>query len=87
MIKRISYIVYLIFFLLFIFFTVKYYFSDHNKMLTNKSRSLNLYSLIDANKNLPLLENDTNNVIIYKKDIEEFKKSRKMRFWEKLISN
>ena len=43
-----------------------------------------------ANKgieNLPVLKNDTNNIIIYKNDLEEFKKKRKKRFWEKLISN
>ena len=37
--------------------------------------------------NLPLLKSDTNNVIIYKNELEEFKNKRKKRFWEKLISN
>ena len=37
-------------------------------------------------ENLPLLENDTNNIIEFKSDLEEFKKKRKKRFWEKLIS-
>ena len=37
--------------------------------------------------NLPLLKNDTNNVIIYKNELEEFKNKRKKRPWEKLISN
>ena len=37
--------------------------------------------------NLPLLKNDTNNVIIYKKGLEEFKNKRKKRIWENLISN
>ena len=43
-----------------------------------------------ANKgieNLPVLKSDTNNIIIYKNDLEEFKKKRKKRFWEKLISS
>jgi hypothetical protein len=43
-----------------------------------------------ANKgieNLPVLKNDTKNIIIYKNDLEEFKKKRKKRPWEKLISN
>jgi hypothetical protein len=40
-----------------------------------------------TNKNLPVLKNDTNNIIIYKKDLDEFKEKRKERFWEKLISN
>ena len=36
---------------------------------------------------LPLLKNDTNNVIIYKNELEEFKNKRKKRPWEELISN
>ena len=39
------------------------------------------------NNDLPLLKNDTSNIIVYKDDIEEFKKKRKKRFWEKLITN
>ena len=34
-----------------------------------------------------ILKNDTNNIIIYKDDIEKFKKKRKKRIWEELISN
>ena len=37
--------------------------------------------------NLPLLKNDTNNIIIYIDDLEEFKNKRKKRIWENLISN
>ena len=37
--------------------------------------------------NLPLLKNDTNNIIIYKNGLEEFKNKRKKRIWEELISN
>ena len=37
--------------------------------------------------NLPLLKNDTNNIIIYKNGLEKFKNKRKKRIWEKLISN
>ena len=44
-------------------------------------------TLGDDKNNLPILENDTNNIIIYIDDLEDFKKKRKKRFWEKLISN
>ena len=71
-------------FFIFVFFTTKHYLSDQNIIFTNKSRSSYLYL---ANKNLPVLKNDTNNIIIYKKDLDEFKEKRKERFWEKLISN
>jgi hypothetical protein len=36
---------------------------------------------------LPTLEKDTNNIIIYKNDLDEFKKKRKKRFWEDLIND
>ena len=50
----------------------------------NKSRST--YSLTSYD-NLPLLKSDTSNIIVYKNDLEEFKKKRKKWFWEDLISN
>ena len=43
--------------------------------------------LNEDKKNLPTLKNDTNNIIVYKNDLEEFKKKRKKRLWEKLITN
>ena len=52
--------------------------------MINKSRSSHsTYSYGE----LPLLKNDTANILVYKNDLEEFKKKRKKRFWEKLISN
>ena len=75
---------FLVSFFIFVFFTTKHYLSDENNIFTNKSRSSYLYL---TNKNLPILRSDTNNIIIYKKDLDEFKEKRKKRFWEKLISN
>ena len=37
--------------------------------------------------NLPLLKNDTNNVIVYINGLENFKNKRKKWIWEDLISN
>ena len=84
MLKRIKNIFFIITFFSFIFLVTKHYLSEQNIIYTNKSRSS--YSLI-VDENLPLLKNDTGNIIIYKNDLEEFKKKRKIRFWEKLISN
>ena len=87
MIKKISNTFFIIIFFLFIFLVTKHYFSKKNIIFTNKLRSS--YSLI-ANKgieNLPVLKNDTNNIIIYKNDLEEFKKKRKKRFWEGLLTD
>ena len=66
MIKKTTNTFFLIIFFLFIFLVTKHYFSEKNIIFTNKLRSS--YSLL-ANKgieNLPVLKNDTNNIIIYK---------------------
>ena len=84
MIQKIKNIFFLVSCFIFIFLITKYYLSDQNIIYINKSRSS--YTLV-TDKNLPVLINDTNNIIIYKNDLEEFKKKRKKRFWEKLISN
>ena len=78
---------FLIYFFTFIFLVTKYYFSEQNVISINKSRSSYSLSLSIDGKKLPILENDTNNIIIYKNDLQEFKKKRKRRFWEKLISD
>jgi hypothetical protein len=73
-------------FLILIFFVLRFYFSENNIIKTNKFRSIYaLESTKDINY-LPILENDTDNIITYKDDIEIYKKKRKKYFWEKLIS-
>ena len=84
MLKKFKTIFYLVSFSIFTFLTINHYFSEENIIYTNKSRSI--YSIESYNE-LPLLKNNTNNIIVYKNDLEEFKKKRKKRFWEKLISN
>ena len=87
MYKKIKNIFFLITFFSFIFLVTRYYFSEQNVIFTNKSRSFYLTSLEIDKNNLPVLKNDTNNIIIYINDLEEFKNMRKKRFWERLISN
>jgi len=82
MISKIKNIFFLISFFAFILLITKHYLSEQNIIYTNKSRSS--YYLA-SDKNLPVLKNDTSNIIIYKDDLKEFKKKRKERFWEKLI--
>ena len=61
-------------FVVFIFLTVSHYFSRENVIHINKSRSI--YSL-KSYMNLPLLKNDTNNIIKYLNDVEVYKKEKK----------
>ena len=85
MLKKIKNFFFIIIFFCFILLIGRHYFSEKNIIFTNKSRSS--YSLTLNNYDLPVLKNDTNNIIVYKNDLEEFKKKRKKRFWEKLISS
>ena len=87
MFRKIKNTLFLIIFSIFTFLVTKHYFSDENVIFTNKSRSSYALQLNIDNKSLPILKNDTNNIIIYKNDVEEFTKKRKKRFWEKLISD
>ena len=84
MIKEIRYTIFLVIIIGFIFFSVKYYFSDTNKKksyrsLNNIEKKIDLYS-----QNIPILDNDTKNIIEYSKNTNT-KKKKKYFFWE-LIS-
>ena len=72
--KNISLISIFLSFILFIFF---YYFSKKNIINTNKSRSKTNFYLADNLLSIPLLKNDTNNIIEYTDGLEKFKKSKK----------
>ena len=77
MLKKIKNIFYLTSFFIFIILITRFYFSDQNIRETNKSRSFYSVELIDNTENLPLLKNDTNDVIEYINDIEIYKKKKK----------
>ena len=83
MIKRTINTLFLIFFFIFFFLVTKHYFSEENIIFTNQSRSSYETSL-EYNKNdLSVLRNDTNNILIYVSDLDNFKNKRKKRIWEK----
>ena len=83
MLKKTKNAVYIICFIIFIFLITKYYFSEDNRILINKKRSS--YSIVETK--LSVLKNDTNNIIEYKSELDDFKNKRKKRIWEKLISD
>ena len=71
---------------LFIFFTGKYYFSDTNKKksyrsLNSLNEKINTYS-----KKLPILKDDTKNIIEYVEQSNN-KKRKRFNFWKLLESN
>jgi|TARA_A100001011_G_C13542008_1_gene528871 hypothetical protein len=86
MIKEIKYLIFTIIIFIFLFFTARYYFSDHNikksyRSLTNINNKINLYA-----ENLPILENNTNDIIEYINETKT-KKKKKYNFWELLDKN
>ena len=64
---------------------VIFYFSEENIIATNKSRSSYAYELKLDLKDLPLIKNDTNNIIEYSEDVEIFKKNKKSYIFFDLI--
>tara|TARA_B100001057_G_scaffold306326_1_gene306451 strand:- start:127 stop:390 length:264 start_codon:yes stop_codon:yes gene_type:complete len=83
MIKEIKYLLFLSIIFFFIFFTVKYYFSNIHKKksyrsLSNINKKIQTYS-----QDLPILEDDTKNIIEYIKD-NQTKNKKKYYFWELL---
>ena len=83
MLKKIINIFYLTSFLIFIILTVRFYFSDQNIRETNKSRAFYSVKIDSKTQNLPLLKNDTTNIVEYKDDVNIFKKKKKKYlFWD-----
>ena len=85
MLRRIKNIIYLLSFFIFIFFTSNFYFSEHNVKKINKSRSLYINHSDHNLKNIPLLKNDTKDIVEYKDDIEIYKKNKKNYIFWNLI--
>ena len=83
MIKEIKYLIFLIVISLFFILTIRFYISDTNKKnsyrsLNNIDEKINKYS-----QNLPVLEDDTKNIIEYVEQSNN-KKKRKFNFWKLL---
>ena len=85
MLKEIKYLIFIIIIALFIFFTGKYYFSNDNIKNSYRSYKNIDQKIKDYSKNLPLLKNDTENIIEYVKQTDK-KKKKKFNFW-KLLEN
>ena len=80
-----KYLIFIIVISVFIFFTGRYYFSDENlknsyRSFKNNDEKIKMYS-----QNLPVLENDTQDIIEYVKQTNKDKK-KKFNFW-KLLEN
>ena len=85
MLKEIKYLIFIAIIIIFLFFTGRYYFSNDNIKNSYRSYKNINQKIKDYSKNLPLLKNDTENVIEYVKQTDK-KKKKKFNFW-KLLEN
>ena len=85
MLKEIKYLIFIIVISVFIFFTGTYYFSDENLKNSYRSYKNNDEKIKQYSENLPILENDTQDIIEYVKQTNKDKK-KKFNFW-KLLEN
>ena len=84
MFKEIYKVVYFIIILLFVYLLFAIYFSEENIKKIKKNRVHIENSFKDYLSNLPILENDTNNVITYNSSEFLEKKIKKRKIWKLL---
>ena len=87
MFKEIYKVIYFIIILIFVYLLFAIYFSEKNIKKIKKNRVNIENSFKDYLSNLPILENDTNDVIIYNSSEFLEKKIKKRKFWELLKKN
>ena len=86
MVKEIKYFIFVLLILSFIFLTGRYYFSDTNKKNSYRSLSSNNQKIETYSKNLPILEDNTKDIIEYVEKSNN-KKKKKFNFWKLLENN
>ena len=87
MLKEVKYVVYLLIIFFFIFFVIKFYLSENNIKWSNKV--ILQYQNISDKKfiSLPIIKDDTNDIIEYTNEIEEFRNKKQRKFWDLLKTN
>ena len=87
MLKEVKYVVYLLTIFFFIFFNINYYLSENNIKRSNKVILQHQNELDNKFSDLPIIESDTNNIIEYTNEIEEFKNRKQRKFWYLIKTN
>ena len=84
MLKEVKYVVYLLVIFFFIFFVIKFYLSENNIKWSNKV-ILQYQNILDKKFiGLPTIKDDTNDIIEYTNEIEDFKNKKQRKFWDLL---
>ena len=86
MFKEIKYLFYMFVIFIFLFLVIKFYLSETNiknsyRSFNNIDEKINIFS-----EKLPILEDDTKNIIEYVEQSDN-KKKKKFNFWKLLESN
>ena len=85
MIKELKYLFFLIVIFFFLFFTIRFYFSEDNYKNSYRAISKIDENLSNTENNLFILKNDTDNIIEY---VEyKNKNTKKYSFWELLYND
>ena len=82
MIKEIRYLFYLVVLSIFIFLVINYYFSDNYEKKSNRKISNFLDNFNSKNIDLPLIKNDTKNIIEYKINSDQIINTKQRKFWD-----
>ena len=82
MLKEVKYVVYLLTIFFFIFFVIKFYLSE-NKIKWSNKVILQYQNVLDKKFiGLPIIKDDTNDIIEYTNEIEDFKNKKQRKFWD-----
>ena len=87
MIKNILSVLIFLFTISFLFLVTNTYFSNNQQIMIKKNREKILQTIQDKINGLPILVNDTENVIEYNSGFEEDKNNIKRNFWKLFKKN
>ena len=84
MLREVKYVVYLLTIFFFIFFVIKFYLSENNIKWSNRV-ILQYQNILDKKLiSLRIIKDDTNDIIEYTGEIEDFKNKKQRKFWDLL---
>ena len=87
MLKEAKNVVYLLTIFFSIFFVINFYLSENNIKLSSKVILQYQNELDKKFNNLPIIKDDTNDIIEYTNEIDEFKNKKQRKFWDLLKTN
>ena len=87
MLKEVRNVVYLLTIFFTIFFVTKFYLSENNIKRSNKVILQHQKELTNKFSDLPIIKSDTNDIIEYTNEIEEFKNKKQRKFWDLFQTN